>query len=269
MRLVSAVALFGCLCLAVMARAQTDAFPRLGASLPETLAGVHLPHDLEHNTLTEVRDLHVYPLAGDHAEIRAAALQKEGADWSADYLVVAGVACDSPNTSPHIVVFSGQGVSWYRLQGGKLAAWSHLHWATGCRGTRSNELGSDFAATRPAVLEILSGSFAGDPPEELLPAVATAAAPEECPGMSDYTDKLRDAVVAARSTSMRAIFASDITATLHLDDEGKLSVEKLRPVEGGPARQIIQDVRKVSVSPDRPVPPDCARGKTFDVVIPR
>src|SRR6202008_3504956 len=99
---------------------------------------------------TEVRDIHVYPLAGDRKEIPLEALRAAGLDWPADYVVIASVACDSPNPSPHIVVYSAHAISWYALKAGKLSSWSHRHYSTGCRSTADRRLGAGYADARPA-----------------------------------------------------------------------------------------------------------------------
>jgi hypothetical protein len=248
-------------------------FPKTGLSLEETVASIYLSHDLEHRTLTEVESLRILEAAPERREVSQSDLEISANAWAGNYVVLAKVACDSPNSDP-FVVYSAWRTSWYALREGRLVSWSHSRFTTGCRVTVAVETGADFAALRSNIVETLSRALEAKTVEELVPpAPGAGSAPnsvsEDCAGLSGYVSALRDAIVAARTIARRAMFADAITATLHLAENGSLSVEKLRPVEGGPARLVIQDVRKVSGSPDRPVPPSCALGKTFDVEIAR
>ncbi len=236
-------------------------FPRAGSDAQETLASIYAPHEIERGSITEVRK--VRQLAGSGAN-------------AGEIAIVARVHCAAPKP---LGWFYNEAISWYLLRGGRLAAWRHVAFREFCHAVAQDRpieppTEASRETVRAALESITDPSTAASLVDSTTPqpAATVSAAPDPaaeaaCPGTSAFAEALREAL--RREPSVRTYFVShDLVLTIAVEPDGSFELEKIRPTDFF-ARQMVQQVRKVSGSPDRPQAPACLLGKTVDLAFPR
>ena len=237
-------------------------FPRAGIDAQETLASIYVPHQIEKGSITEVREVRAFSL--DASEVRDLALDAFTSGAPGISLIAAHVTCAAPKP---IGWFYNDAVSWFVLRDGRLEAWRYFAFREYCHAVEATRAIDADLERAIANAEVASLLVAASKPEQAAPSPEDAAAEAACPGTTAFTEALAEAL--KREPTIHTAFVShDLVLTIAIEPDGSFELEKIRPTDWF-ARQMVQQVRKVSGSPDRPQPPSCLRGKTVDVAFPR
>lgn len=241
-------------------------FPRAGIDAQETLASIYAPHDIERGAITEVQRLRVFETSPDFRKLAIDDVASGKAP--SDLAIVAHVHCATPTS---LWWFYNDALSWYALRGGRLVAWHHVRFQKGCAGAidRLDDVSPDsLEGVERALLTITDPATAADlAARQEAPAASQDPAELACPGTNAFAKELAEAILRERGFFGSFTF-HDLVATVEVRADRSFEVVQIRPSEGALARLIVQHVRKVSASQDRPEPPDCLVGGRVDVALP-
>lgn len=122
-----------------------DEFPRAGATVEETLAG--LVPGRTTNALVQARDVRVLRIDVEPWVSIPRGDAREGrlGDAEAVYAVAADLSC---NARVELQRIHGEKVAWYLLPGGALAAWDHWEFGDACTATNHFEPARDVLVPR-------------------------------------------------------------------------------------------------------------------------
>lgn len=247
-------------------------FPKPGVDAGETVASIYAPHEIERGSITEVHKLRVFAVS---PSIRELDLETFERGVPGESILVANVACSAPKP---LGWFYNDAVSWLVLRDGRLAAWHFFEFQEYCHGVATTRpLESPSAATVEAIRQALyrvtdpanadSLVTSATRPAARTPAEADVLGERTCPGRVAFVESLRDALLREPSIHTHLV-SHDLLLTVAIEPDGSVEVRKIRPTDFF-ARQIVQQVRKVSGSPDRPVAPACLLGSELDLAFPR
>lgn len=236
-------------------------FPRVGADARETLASLYAPHEIEKGSITEVRAVRAFGLSPDVHDLELEAFQRGAPGLT---LLAAHVTCTAPKP---LGWFYADRVSWFVLKDGRLEAWRYFGFGEYCNSAEEVQALDASLEHAIADAEVASSLIASSRPPPNAPTPGDAAAEAACPGTTEFAAALR-AALAREPTVHTAFVSHDLVLTIAVEHDGSFELEKIRPTDFF-ARQMVQQVRRVSGSPDRPQPPACLLGKSVDLAFPR